>query len=1114
MKKRFLFILLIAVICFSSISAIHAMDINNDTLDNNVLVDSQNDDGNVSVEEEKPSTLVAPDIVKYYKNGTNFEATLKDLDGNPISGQDIIFTIKGVNYIRTTNANGVASLPINLLQGNYSITTTYISPDSSYFHKINSTIEVLPNIVGGDLTKYYGDKTSYLVQLLKPDGTPLSYSKLSFTVNGKTYGWTSDSQGKARYNLNFNPGTYTITTRNLADNTYRINIVRILPTISGGNIKKYFNNGTKYTVKLLKADGTPLQYSKLTFTVKGKTYHWTSDSQGIAALPIGLSQGKYTIVTKNLRDGISISNTIEVLPNIVPVSGNDLHSGNLIYSVKILNSKGKPLSKSTVQFIVNGKTYNILSDSNGIARLNLGSFDEGSYSIKTINIADKSYLSSNVMIHGGIISHDLSKSYLDSKKQFDITVFDRNGKPLGNAKVDFTVISDKYGRSATYTRTTDSDGSAQLLINLIPGTYTIKTVVPKIKESCTNIIQISNDLDFSMVLINDKMAEISKEPIAVALFNKLHHEVVDTTINLIVDGKSYSAKTDNKGIASFYPSIKPGVYDATFVSCDGYIFGAYKNTKITILKGETVTIEANTDIVHRGDLYSVIVKDSLGNPLPNCKGYFSVKNVKYNVVTDSNGVASLRINLVTQNIPIQFTINQIGYSPVKQTTDLKVITSDKLAFSSSVVNYANGQKFTVKLTIGGVPFSNQHVNIAVNGKTYNVVTDTNGIASFIITGLNPGKHNVVCSYSGFGKCSKTFTINIVNRMGTNIQYLGNTVLYKEDSKSFSVKLTGSNNLPIVGQTIKFTIKNKDYYQKTNGEGVATLPIGLGSASWTITYSFAGNSNILSTSGSKKISIVSKLYNRNSFYVTEIDTINFANLKSHGVADLFVHAGSILKYSEEEFIKWIQEANSHGIHIHMWVSIFKGTTFYPPILADGTPNYKIMEKAIAESKYYALLPGVSGIHLDFVRFAGDAYKYSNAVSIITNFVRDYSHTAKSLNPNLILSFALAGRADNGIPNFGQDVSAISKYVDVIVQLCYKSSIPGGYPSMTYYTKWCCQHSSVPVWVSVLGYRADSYKVPIPASELYRDSQVVINAGAWGISVYRWGISNLINFKTLF
>ena len=77
LKKRFLFILLIAVICFSSISAIHAMDINNDTLDNNVLVDSQNDDENISVEEEKPSTLVAPDIVKYYKNGTNFEAILK-----------------------------------------------------------------------------------------------------------------------------------------------------------------------------------------------------------------------------------------------------------------------------------------------------------------------------------------------------------------------------------------------------------------------------------------------------------------------------------------------------------------------------------------------------------------------------------------------------------------------------------------------------------------------------------------------------------------------------------------------------------------------------------------------------------------------------------------------------------------------------------------------------------------------------------------------------------------------------------------------------------------------------------------------------------------------------
>lgn len=216
-----------------------------------------------------------------------------------------------------------------------------------------------------------------------------------------------------------------------------------------------------------------------------------------------------------------------------------------------------------------------------------------------------------------------------------------------------------------------------------------------------------------------------------------------------------------------------------------------------------------------------------------------------------------------------------------------------------------------------------------------------------------------------------------------------------------------------------------------------------------------------------------------------------------------------------FLNWVQKANSYGINIHIWVSVFKGEVVYPPILSDGTPNYKLMNQVFAESKYFAALPGIAGISLDFVRFSGDANKYPNAASVITNFVKDYSHTAKSINPNLIISFANLGRAGNSIYLYGQDVTGISKYVDVIIQLVYKSSIPGASHSlMSYYIKYSIERSSVPVWASLLGYRADALKVPIPAAELYSDAKMAVNAGAYGVSVFCYGFSNMINFKTLF
>ena len=175
----------------------------------------------------------------------------------------------------------------------------------------------------------------------------------------------------------------------------------------------------------------------------------------------------------------------------------------------------------------------------------------------------------------------------------------------------------------------------------------------------------------------------------------------------------------------------------------------------------------------------------------------------------------------------------------------------------------------------------------------------------------------------------------------------------------------------------------------------------------------------------------------------------------------------------------------------------------------------MNQVLAECKYFAVLPGIAGISLDFVRFTGDAYKYPNAASVITNFVKDYSHVTKSINPNLILSIAFLGRAGDGISKYGQDVAAFSKYVDVVIQLVYKSSIPGASHSlMSHYIKWCKDHSSAPVWASLLGYRADALKVPIPAAELYSDAKMAVNAGADGISVFCYGFSNMINFKTLF
>ena len=70
-------------------------------------------------------TLNASDISMSYRDGTQFKATLLDGQGNVYPAQNVTFNINGVFYNRLTDDNGVARLNINLIPGEYIITSTY-----------------------------------------------------------------------------------------------------------------------------------------------------------------------------------------------------------------------------------------------------------------------------------------------------------------------------------------------------------------------------------------------------------------------------------------------------------------------------------------------------------------------------------------------------------------------------------------------------------------------------------------------------------------------------------------------------------------------------------------------------------------------------------------------------------------------------------------------------------------------------------------------------------------------------------------------------------------------------------------------------------------------------
>ena len=88
------------------------------------------------------STISATDVVKIYRNSTQYCAKFLDKNGNNLINTPVSFNINGIFYTRTTDENGIANLNINLAQGKYILTA--INPQNQ--EKISNTITVLPTI--------------------------------------------------------------------------------------------------------------------------------------------------------------------------------------------------------------------------------------------------------------------------------------------------------------------------------------------------------------------------------------------------------------------------------------------------------------------------------------------------------------------------------------------------------------------------------------------------------------------------------------------------------------------------------------------------------------------------------------------------------------------------------------------------------------------------------------------------------------------------------------------------------------------------------------------------------------------------------------------------------
>ena len=155
--------------------------------------------------------------------------------------------------------------------------------------------------------------------------------------------------------------------------------------------------------------------------------------------------------------------------------------------------------------------------------------------------------------------------------------------------------------------------------------------------------------------------------------------------------------------------------------------------------------------------------------------------------------------------------------------------------------------------------------------------------------------------------------------------------------------------------------------------------------------------------------------------------------------------------------------------------------------------------------YISVPGVGGVHLDYIRYPGTAYQVPNSTAAITGIVRRISEAVRSVNPGLLLSAALMPEKASNAYYYGQNYTQLADYLDVLVPMAYKGNYraeTSWIENVTAYIK--SKSLNADVWTGLQTYRSDDDVTPIPADELIADINSAIRGGADGYALFRYGL----------
>ena len=337
-----------------------------------------------------------------------------------------------------------------------------------------------------------------------------------------------------------------------------------------------------------------------------------------------------------------------------------------------------------------------------------------------------------------------------------------------------------------------------------------------------------------------------------------------------------------------------------------YIFSAkvykenYKvtefNNMVNIANGVLdVSVNDVVGAVARNAKFTAVVKNILGNGVSGLLVEFYALDDGFpayigKVTTDINGNAVLTAEIPKiygDNPQILAEISDPLY--FESASGLGNLTANWLTDTSITVNsnvYSNGVLATLKDKNGKL-LANKKVSVTINGKVYNLNTDSSGSIKMPV--VSRGAYTISLSFAGddtYYSSKNTAKVTVLPAISGNKNYAvfyGNTVKYSVRIKGTDGKYVGA------GKVVTIKVNGQTYNVKTDKNGYATKALKLKAGSYTITAQYNGDKvlnkitfkptliakNIVAKKA-KKVKFTLKLVNKNG-KVLKKKKVNF-NIK--------------------------------------------------------------------------------------------------------------------------------------------------------------------------------------------------------------------------------------------